>query len=164
MSSQNKLKYFNLCFSIVSHVCILTSHTFCQKNGDFYIQISWHKVSHLGPWQSWHLMPIDEVWTPLQTADILLGSLETMGVPNLVLRVAACLISTSQTSYAENNNKNLKSSYFLIMLCLFARDAEDKLDQSQKTGMERENMLQRYKKDYKNLKMQFIERSKQGKR
>ncbi|XP_049664931.1 coiled-coil domain-containing protein 18 isoform X3 [Accipiter gentilis] len=44
------------------------------------------------------------------------------------------------------------------------RDAEDKLDQSQKTGMERENMLQRYKKDYKNLKMQFIERSKQGKR
>uniref|UniRef100_A0A8B9NMT5 Coiled-coil domain containing 18 n=1 Tax=Accipiter nisus TaxID=211598 RepID=A0A8B9NMT5_9AVES len=44
------------------------------------------------------------------------------------------------------------------------RDAEDKLDQSQKTGMERENMLQRYKKDYKNLKMEFIERSKQGKR
>lgn len=50
------------------------------------------------------------------------------------------------------------------MLCLFARDAEDKLDQSQKTGMERENMLQRYKKDYKNLKMELIERSKQGKR
>uniref|UniRef100_A0A8C0HJR8 Coiled-coil domain containing 18 n=1 Tax=Buteo japonicus TaxID=224669 RepID=A0A8C0HJR8_9AVES len=44
------------------------------------------------------------------------------------------------------------------------RDAEDKLDQSQKTGMERENMLQRYKKDYKNLKMELIERSKQGKR
>ncbi|XP_054021041.1 coiled-coil domain-containing protein 18 [Dryobates pubescens] len=44
------------------------------------------------------------------------------------------------------------------------RDAEDKLEQSQKTGMERENMLQRYKKDYKNLKTEFIERSKQGKR
>ncbi|XP_009977310.1 PREDICTED: coiled-coil domain-containing protein 18, partial [Tauraco erythrolophus] len=44
------------------------------------------------------------------------------------------------------------------------RDTEDKLDQSQKTGMERENMLQRYKKDYKNLKMELIERSKQGKR
>ncbi|XP_067997379.1 coiled-coil domain-containing protein 18 isoform X4 [Melanerpes formicivorus] len=44
------------------------------------------------------------------------------------------------------------------------RDAEDKLEQSQKIGMERENMLQRYKKDYKNLKTEFIERSKQGKR
>lgn len=50
------------------------------------------------------------------------------------------------------------------MLCVFARDTEDKLDQSQKTGMERENMLQRYKKDYKNLKMELIERSKQVKR
>ncbi|KAM6199347.1 coiled-coil domain-containing protein 18 isoform 2-T2 [Sarcoramphus papa] len=44
------------------------------------------------------------------------------------------------------------------------RDAEDKLDQSRKTGMERENMLQRYKKDYKNLKTELIEQSKQGKR
>ncbi|PKU48147.1 coiled-coil domain-containing protein 18 [Limosa lapponica baueri] len=44
------------------------------------------------------------------------------------------------------------------------RDTEDKLDQSQKTGMERENVLQRYKKDYKNLKMELIEQSKQGKR
>ncbi|KAM9280456.1 coiled-coil domain-containing protein 18 isoform 2-T2 [Cariama cristata] len=44
------------------------------------------------------------------------------------------------------------------------RDAEDKLDQNQKTGMERENMLQRYKKDYKNLKIELIEQSKQGKR
>ncbi|XP_064004089.1 coiled-coil domain-containing protein 18 isoform X2 [Pogoniulus pusillus] len=44
------------------------------------------------------------------------------------------------------------------------RDAEDKLDQSQKTEMERESMLQRYKKDYKNLKIELIERSKQGKR
>lgn len=114
-------------------------------------------------------MPADEVWTPLQAADVLLGSLETMGVPNLVLRVAACLTSSSQTSCAEKNNKNLVSftflsSYFLIMLCLFARDAEDKLDQSRKTGMERENMLQRYKKDNKNLKMELIEQSKQGRR
>ncbi|XP_064311587.1 coiled-coil domain-containing protein 18 isoform X3 [Phalacrocorax carbo] len=44
------------------------------------------------------------------------------------------------------------------------RGTEDKLDQSRKTGMEREKMLQRYKKDYKNLKMELIERSKQGKR
>ncbi|XP_061860023.1 coiled-coil domain-containing protein 18 isoform X3 [Colius striatus] len=44
------------------------------------------------------------------------------------------------------------------------RNAEDKLEQSRKTGMERENMLQRYKKDYKNLKMELIEQSKQGKR
>ncbi|KFV43433.1 Coiled-coil domain-containing protein 18, partial [Tyto alba] len=44
------------------------------------------------------------------------------------------------------------------------RDTEDKLDQSRKTEMERENMLQRYKKDYKNLKTELIERSKQGKR
>ncbi|XP_040466615.1 coiled-coil domain-containing protein 18 isoform X1 [Falco naumanni] len=44
------------------------------------------------------------------------------------------------------------------------RDAENKLDQSQKTAMEREDMLQRYKKDYKNLKMELIERNKQGKR
>lgn len=44
------------------------------------------------------------------------------------------------------------------------RDAEDKLNQSQKTAMERGNMLQRYKKDYKNLKMELIEQSKQGKR
>lgn len=51
-----------------------------------------------------------------------------------------------------------------MMLCLFARDAEDKLDQSQKTEMERESMLQRYKKDYKNLKIELIEQSKQGKR
>uniref|UniRef100_A0A8C4TP10 Coiled-coil domain containing 18 n=1 Tax=Falco tinnunculus TaxID=100819 RepID=A0A8C4TP10_FALTI len=44
------------------------------------------------------------------------------------------------------------------------RDAENKLDQSQKTAMEREDMLQRYKKDYKNLKMELIEQNKQGKR
>ncbi|KFV43693.1 Coiled-coil domain-containing protein 18, partial [Gavia stellata] len=44
------------------------------------------------------------------------------------------------------------------------RDAEDKLDQSQKSGTERENILQRYKKDYKNMKIELIERSKQGKR
>lgn len=50
------------------------------------------------------------------------------------------------------------------MLSFFARDAEDKLDQSRKTGMKRENVLQRYKKEYRNLKMVLIERSKQGKR
>lgn len=44
------------------------------------------------------------------------------------------------------------------------RDTEDKLEQSQKTIMERESMLHRYKKDYKNLKMELIERSKQGER
>lgn len=57
-----------------------------------------------------------------------------------------------------------KTSSFLIMLSFFARDAEDKLDQSRKTGMKRENVLQRYKKEYRNLKMVLIERSKQGKR
>lgn len=50
------------------------------------------------------------------------------------------------------------------MVCLFARDAEDKLDQSRKIEMEKENILQRYKKDYKNLKIELMERSKQGKR
>ncbi|XP_053928480.1 coiled-coil domain-containing protein 18 isoform X2 [Cuculus canorus] len=44
------------------------------------------------------------------------------------------------------------------------RDTEDKLDQSQKTGMERANILHRYKKDCKSLKMELIEQSKQGKR
>ncbi|XP_027507450.1 coiled-coil domain-containing protein 18 isoform X4 [Corapipo altera] len=44
------------------------------------------------------------------------------------------------------------------------KDAEDRLDQNQKTALERENMLQRYQKGYKNLKMELIERSKQGKR
>lgn len=50
------------------------------------------------------------------------------------------------------------------MLCLFARDAEDRLDQNQKTAMERERMLQRYQKSYKNLKIELIEQNKQGKR
>lgn len=50
------------------------------------------------------------------------------------------------------------------MLCLFARDAEDRLDQNQKTAMEREHMLQRYQKSYKDLKIELIEQSKQGKR
>ncbi|XP_029815642.1 coiled-coil domain-containing protein 18 isoform X2 [Manacus vitellinus] len=44
------------------------------------------------------------------------------------------------------------------------KDAEDRLDQNRKTALERENMLQRYQKGYKNLKMELIERSKQGKR
>lgn len=57
-----------------------------------------------------------------------------------------------------------KGSYFFIMLCLFGRDAEDRLDQNQKTAMEREHILQRYQKGYKNLKMELIEQSKQGKR
>lgn len=57
-----------------------------------------------------------------------------------------------------------KSSYFFNMLCLFARDAEDRLDQNQKTAMEREHMLQRYQKSYKNLKIELIEQNKQGKR
>lgn len=44
------------------------------------------------------------------------------------------------------------------------KDAEDRLDQNQKTAMEREHMLQRYQKGYKNLKIELIEQSKQGKR
>ncbi|XP_017585387.1 coiled-coil domain-containing protein 18 isoform X2 [Corvus cornix cornix] len=44
------------------------------------------------------------------------------------------------------------------------KDAEDRLDQNQKTATEREHMLQRYQKGYKNLKMELIEQSKQGKR
>lgn len=58
----------------------------------------------------------------------------------------------------------MKKTPVFKSLCLFARDTEDKLEQSQKTIMERESMLHRYKKDYKNLKMELIERSKQGKR
>ncbi|XP_032302005.1 coiled-coil domain-containing protein 18 isoform X4 [Coturnix japonica] len=44
------------------------------------------------------------------------------------------------------------------------RDAEDKLEQSQKAAVERESMMQRYKKDCENLKIELIERNKQGKR
>eukprot|EP00076_Gallus_gallus_P003412 NP_001238963.1 coiled-coil domain-containing protein 18 [Gallus gallus] len=44
------------------------------------------------------------------------------------------------------------------------RDAEDKLEQSQKTVVERESVLQRYKKDYEDLKIELIEQNKQGKR
>ncbi|XP_021260455.1 coiled-coil domain-containing protein 18 isoform X5 [Numida meleagris] len=44
------------------------------------------------------------------------------------------------------------------------RDAEDKLERSQKTVVERESVLQRYKRDYENLKIELIERNKQGKR
>ncbi|KAM9379132.1 coiled-coil domain-containing protein 18 [Phaethornis superciliosus] len=44
------------------------------------------------------------------------------------------------------------------------RYAKDKLDQRRKTETERENTLQRYKKDFKHLKMELVERSKQGKR
>uniref|UniRef100_A0A8C5IBR6 Coiled-coil domain containing 18 n=1 Tax=Junco hyemalis TaxID=40217 RepID=A0A8C5IBR6_JUNHY len=42
--------------------------------------------------------------------------------------------------------------------------AEDRLDQNQKTAMEREHMLERYQKGYKILKIELIEQSKQGKR
>ncbi|XP_066411784.1 coiled-coil domain-containing protein 18 [Molothrus aeneus] len=44
------------------------------------------------------------------------------------------------------------------------KDAEDRLDQNQKTAMEREHMLERYQKGYKILKIELIEQSKQGKR
>ncbi|XP_057886350.1 coiled-coil domain-containing protein 18 [Melospiza georgiana] len=44
------------------------------------------------------------------------------------------------------------------------KDAEDRLDQNQKTAMEREQMLERYQKGYKILKIELIEQSKQGKR
>ncbi|XP_031470711.1 coiled-coil domain-containing protein 18 isoform X3 [Phasianus colchicus] len=44
------------------------------------------------------------------------------------------------------------------------RDAENKLEQSQKTVVERESVLQRYKKDYEDLKIELIERNEQGKR
>uniref|UniRef100_A0A8C8AZA4 Coiled-coil domain containing 18 n=1 Tax=Otus sunia TaxID=257818 RepID=A0A8C8AZA4_9STRI len=85
---------------------------------------------------------------------------------------------TSQNHYLKNRVETMnfelittkiyflykKVPIFLIMLCLFDRDAEDKLDQSRKTGMQRANMLQRYKKDYKNLKTELTELSKQGKR
>lgn len=50
------------------------------------------------------------------------------------------------------------------MLCLFARNAEDRLDQNQKTAMEREHILQTYQNCYKSLKIELIEQSKQGKR
>ncbi|XP_014106106.1 PREDICTED: coiled-coil domain-containing protein 18 isoform X1 [Pseudopodoces humilis] len=44
------------------------------------------------------------------------------------------------------------------------KDAEDRLDQNQKTAMEREHMLQRYQKGYKNLQIELIEQSKQERR
>uniref|UniRef100_A0A8C4VTD3 Coiled-coil domain containing 18 n=1 Tax=Gopherus evgoodei TaxID=1825980 RepID=A0A8C4VTD3_9SAUR len=44
------------------------------------------------------------------------------------------------------------------------RDAEDKLEQSQKMVVEKEHILQRFKEEYKKLKTDLIERSKQGKR
>uniref|UniRef100_A0A8U8AVU9 Uncharacterized protein n=1 Tax=Geospiza parvula TaxID=87175 RepID=A0A8U8AVU9_GEOPR len=44
------------------------------------------------------------------------------------------------------------------------KDAEDRLDQNQKTAMEREHVLERYQKGYKILKIELIEQSKQGKR
>ncbi|KAI1236674.1 coiled-coil domain-containing protein 18, partial [Lamprotornis superbus] len=44
------------------------------------------------------------------------------------------------------------------------KDAEDRLDQNQKTAIEREHILQRYQNCYKNLKIELIEQSKQGKR
>lgn len=101
-----EVKILNLHFSAVSYKCILTSDSFWKKNGDFCVQISWHRVSHLRPWQLWHLVPIDELWTPLQTADILVGNLETMNVSKLVLRVVGCLTSALQTPCAEESNKN----------------------------------------------------------
>ncbi|OWK64480.1 Coiled-coil domain-containing protein 18 [Lonchura striata] len=79
---------------------------------------------------------------------------------------------TSQNHYLKNRvetmNFELMQSrtkvLFFIMLCLFARDAEDRLDQNRKTAMEREHMLERYQKGYKVLKIELIEQSKQGKR
>lgn len=47
---------------------------------------------------------------------------------------------------------------------LTCRDAEDKLEQSQKTVVEGESVLQRYKKDCENLKIELIERNEQEKR
>ncbi|KAF4793052.1 Coiled-coil domain-containing protein 18 [Turdus rufiventris] len=44
------------------------------------------------------------------------------------------------------------------------KDAEDRLDQNQKTAMEREHILQTYQNCYKSLKIELIEQSKQGKR
>uniref|UniRef100_A0A8C0Z940 Coiled-coil domain containing 18 n=1 Tax=Cyanistes caeruleus TaxID=156563 RepID=A0A8C0Z940_CYACU len=44
------------------------------------------------------------------------------------------------------------------------KDAEDRLDQNQKTAMEREHMLQRYQEGYKNLQIELIEQSKQERR
>nr|XP_020644329.1 coiled-coil domain-containing protein 18 isoform X1 [Pogona vitticeps]XP_020644330.1 coiled-coil domain-containing protein 18 isoform X1 [Pogona vitticeps] len=46
----------------------------------------------------------------------------------------------------------------------FLRDTEDKLEQSQKMAMEKEYALQKLKEDYKKLKLDFIERTKLGKR
>ncbi|XP_066480276.1 coiled-coil domain-containing protein 18 isoform X1 [Tiliqua scincoides] len=44
------------------------------------------------------------------------------------------------------------------------RDAEDKLEQSQKSVMEKEYVLQKFKEEYKKMKLDLIEQSKQGKR
>ncbi|XP_043857605.1 LOW QUALITY PROTEIN: coiled-coil domain-containing protein 18 [Dromiciops gliroides] len=44
------------------------------------------------------------------------------------------------------------------------REAEDKLEQSQKTVIEKEQHLQKMKEDYSKLKLDLIEQSKQGKR
>ncbi|KAJ7332460.1 hypothetical protein JRQ81_014640 [Phrynocephalus forsythii] len=44
------------------------------------------------------------------------------------------------------------------------KDTEDKLEQSQKMTVEKEYALQKLKEDYKKMKLNFIERAKQGKR
>lgn len=52
---------------------------------------------------------------------------------------------------------------FLIFFFYF-REAEDKLEQSQKIAMEKEYVLQKFKEEYKQMKHDLIEQNKQGKR
>uniref|UniRef100_A0A8C5IF24 Coiled-coil domain containing 18 n=1 Tax=Junco hyemalis TaxID=40217 RepID=A0A8C5IF24_JUNHY len=83
---------------------------------------------------------------------------ETMNFELMRSKTKVCIFEQQKSIFFT------KSSYFFIMLCLFARAAEDRLDQNQKTAMEREHMLERYQKGYKILKIELIEQSKQGKR
>uniref|UniRef100_A0A8D2MGW3 Coiled-coil domain containing 18 n=1 Tax=Zonotrichia albicollis TaxID=44394 RepID=A0A8D2MGW3_ZONAL len=82
---------------------------------------------------------------------------ETINFELMQSKTKVCIFSVNLFSLQ-------KVLIFFIMLCLFARDAEDRLDQNQKTAMEREHMLERYQKGYKILKIELIEQSKQGKR
>uniref|UniRef100_A0A8C3N2F5 Uncharacterized protein n=1 Tax=Geospiza parvula TaxID=87175 RepID=A0A8C3N2F5_GEOPR len=77
---------------------------------------------------------------------------ETMNFELMQSKTKVCIFIVPQDTH----------SYFYY--ALFARDAEDRLDQNQKTAMEREHVLERYQKGYKILKIELIEQSKQGKR
>uniref|UniRef100_A0A8C4TU62 Coiled-coil domain containing 18 n=1 Tax=Falco tinnunculus TaxID=100819 RepID=A0A8C4TU62_FALTI len=89
---------------------------------------------------------------------------ETMNFELMQSKTKVCVFSTHLVSIPKWKEQIANLEAEVSAQDKILRDAENKLDQSQKTAMEREDMLQRYKKDYKNLKMELIEQNKQGKR